>query len=76
MILFGKVLKLLGYVYLFLAIAFILMNLYVVWVNEGFSVVQEILSPFNITNWVVTILTIAPGYLLLIISNWVGNRSQ
>jgi hypothetical protein len=74
MILFSKILRLLGYVYLFLSIIFILTNLYFIWVDEGFYAVQEILSPFNIINWVVTILTIAPGYLLLIASDWVGKK--
>jgi len=72
MILLGKILKVIGYLYLVLAIGFILMNLYFVWVNEGFSVVQEILSPFNVANLIITLLTLAPGLLLLLASKYIS----
>ena len=32
-----------------------------VWMKEGFSGVQTLLSPFNVANWIVTVLTLAPG---------------
>ena len=72
MILLGKILKVIGYLYLVLAIGFILMNLYFVWINEGFSVVQEILSPFNVANLIITLLTLAPGLLLLLASKYIS----
>jgi hypothetical protein len=27
----------------------------------GFSAVQKLLSPFNVVNWIVTVITLAPG---------------
>ena len=29
--------------------------------KEGFSGVQTLLSPFNVANWIVTVLTLVPG---------------
>lgn len=29
--------------------------------KEGFSGVQELLSPFNVINWIVTVVTLAPS---------------
>jgi hypothetical protein len=31
------------------------------WMKGGFSAVQELLSPFNVVNWIVTVTTLAPG---------------
>lgn len=38
---------------------------YGVWMNGGFSAVIELLSPFNIVNWLVTVITLAPGIAAL-----------
>lgn len=43
--------KMLGYGWLVLAVILILMGIAGVWIKEGFSGVQELLSPFNIINW-------------------------
>jgi len=54
-------LKAFGYVWLFLAGLVILVGIVGVWMNKGFSAVQDLFSPFNIANWLVTALTLAPG---------------
>jgi len=36
-------------------------SILVIWVNKGFGVVQDILSPFNILNYLVTVIILAPG---------------
>lgn len=61
--------KVLGYIWLVLAVIIILIGIGAVWMKQGFSAVQEILSPFNFANWILTLLTIAPGIGLLMISN-------
>jgi|SaaInlStandDraft_7_1057024.scaffolds.fasta_scaffold44646_2 hypothetical protein len=76
MILFGNVLKIVGYVYLFIAGGFILINLFFIWANEGFLAVAEILNPWNIANLVVTLLTLAPGFLLLLASRYIKNKDD
>ena len=54
-------LKVLGYIWLTAAVILILAGIYGVWLKEGFSGVQGLLSPFNIINWIVTLITLAPG---------------
>ena len=39
----------------------LLATLVLVWYFEGFSKVQEIMSPFNIVNFIVVLITLAPG---------------
>ena len=60
--------KVIGYIWLILAGILILMRIAGVWMKEGFSGVQDLLSPFNIINWLVTIATLAPGIGLLMLS--------
>ena len=57
----ATVLKVFGYVWCVLAGLLILTGIVGVWMSEGFSGVQRLLSPFNISNWIVTIITLAPG---------------
>lgn len=64
----SKFCKVLGYVWLTLAGILILIGIAGVWRKEGFSGVQDLLSPFNIANWFVTGITLAPGIGLLILS--------
>lgn len=55
------ILKIFGYIWLIAAVILILAGLYGIWMKDGFSGVQETLSPFNIINWIVTLITVAPG---------------
>jgi hypothetical protein len=55
------ILKTFGYIWLTLASILILVGIIGVWMKEGFSGVQSLLSPFNIINWILTVLTLAPG---------------
>jgi len=60
-----KVLRGLGYVWLVLTGILIFVGIIGVWMKSGFSGVQELLSPFNILNWLVTVVTLAPGIAAL-----------
>jgi hypothetical protein len=55
------VLQIFGYIWLVLSGSIIAVGIIGVWMNEGFSGVQEFLSPFNVANWIVTALMLAPG---------------
>lgn len=50
-----------GYVWLTLAGLLILAGIAGTWMKGGLAAVQELLSPFNIVNWIVTLITLAPG---------------
>ncbi len=67
------VLKVFGYIWVTLAVVFIVVGIVGVWMKGGFSAVQELLSPFNIVNWVVTVITLAPGIAALM---WAEKLSQ
>lgn len=55
------VLKTFGYIWLTGAALLILAGIAGTWMKGGFSAVQDLLSPFNVVNWVVTVITVAPG---------------
>lgn len=61
--------KVLGYIWLILAGLFILVGIVGVWMKDGFSGVQTLLSPLNILNYIVMLLTLAPGIGLLMVSD-------
>jgi hypothetical protein len=60
--------KVLGYIWLVLALLLILAGTIGVWMNKGFTGVQELLNPFNVTNWIVMVVTLAPGIGLLMLA--------
>lgn len=60
--------RVLGYVWIVVALLLILTGIVSVGMDEGFSGVQRLLSPFNLGNWIVTIITLAPGIGLLMLS--------
>lgn len=66
--------KVLGYVWLIAAGIVIFIGIVGVWMNEGFSGVQQLLSPFNIANWLITVITLAPGIGLLFLSDKLRQR--
>ena len=68
--------KVLGYIWLVLAGLLILAGIVGVWMKEGFSGVQDLLSPFNVANYIVTIITLAPGIGLLILSEKLQSKAQ
>lgn len=55
------VLNVFGYIWLSCAVLLILAGIAGTWMKGGFSAVQDLLSPFNVVNWVLTVVTIAPG---------------
>jgi hypothetical protein len=71
-----KALRVFGYVWLVLAVLLILVGIVGEWMKEGFGGVQELLSPFNLANWFVTALTLAPGIGALMWANKLEERRQ
>jgi len=51
-----------GYLWLTGAMLLIFAGIVGTWMKGGFSAVQELLSPFNVSNWIVTVITLAPGF--------------
>lgn len=61
--------RVLGYLWLAVAGIVIFMGFIGVEIKGGFSAVQKLLSPLNLPNLVVTLITLAPGIGLLIIAD-------
>ena len=61
------ILKSFGYIWLTLASILIFVGIIGVWMKEGFSGLQSLLSPFNVINWILTVLTLAPGIGALVL---------
>lgn len=60
-----KLVKGFGYVWLALAGLLILISILSIWMKEGFGAVQDLLSPFNVLNYFVTVVVLAPGIAAL-----------
>lgn len=54
-------LKVFGYVWLTLGVIAIIIGIAGTWMRGGFAAVQELMSPFNVANFVVMAITLAPG---------------
>ena len=54
-------LKGVGYIWLTAAVLLIFAGILGTWMKDGFSAAQDLLSPFNVTNWIVAVITLAPG---------------
>lgn len=50
-----------AYIWLTAAMLLILTGIVGIWIEGGFSAVQDLLSPFNVVNFIVTTITLAPG---------------
>jgi hypothetical protein len=69
-------LKVFGYIWLTAAVILILAGIAGVWMKGGFSAVQQVLSPFNIINWIVTVITLAPGLGALVWAEKLKTKSR
>jgi hypothetical protein len=71
----AKALKILGYILLYTGVALIAFGILSIWWFEGFGAAQEVLSPFNVINYIATALTLAPGFLLIWASEKLNKNS-
>jgi len=76
MLTFAKIIHVIGVIYVWLAGLFILINMVIILVNEGWVKIQEILSPFNVGNYIVTIITLAPGLGLVMWSDKIKKKIE
>jgi hypothetical protein len=60
-----KALKIAGMIYLFLAGIVILIGYASITYFQGVGVLLEILSPFNVWNFIAVVVTLAPGLIML-----------
>ncbi len=60
--------KVVGYVWLVATGLLILVGISNVWMKEGFSGVQDLLSPYNAVNYIAMVIVVVPGIVLLKLS--------
>ncbi len=68
--------KVLGYIWLVVTGLLILGGVVAVWMREGFSGVQNLLSPSNAVNYIAMAITLAPGIVLLKLSGKLQSKVQ
>ncbi|MGR3174787.1 MAG: hypothetical protein ACUZ8N_09335 [Candidatus Scalindua sp.] len=68
--------KVLGYIWLVVAGLLILVGIAGVWMKEGFSGVQDLLSPFNVVNYIAMVIVLVPGIGLLKLSGKLQSKVQ
>ncbi len=68
--------KVLGYIWLVVTGLIIVVGIASVWMREGFSGVQDLLSPFNVVNYIAMAITLIPGIVLLKLSESLQRKVQ
>lgn len=56
-----KLLRVFSKIWVMLITLLILGSLATMWMQDGFGAVQQTMSPFNILNWIVTVVALSPG---------------
>jgi len=70
----AKTIRTLSIVWFVLGCLVILLGVIMTWYSKGFWAVQEMLSPFNLSNFFAVAITLAPGYALLKLADALENR--
>ncbi len=68
--------KVLGYIWLVVTGLIIVVGIASVWMREGFSGVQDLLSPFSVVNYIAMAITLIPGIVLLKLSESLQRKVQ
>ena len=68
--------KALGEIWLMVTGILILVGIAGVWMREGFSGVQDLLSPSNVVNYIAMVIALIPGIVLLKLSKSLQRKAQ
>jgi hypothetical protein len=69
-----KALRIFATVWFVLAGALILIGVLMIWVRDGFGAVQQVLSPFNVLNFIVVFVTLLPGICARLLADRLAQR--
>ena len=72
----GALFTALGVLLLTLAIGLTVVGLYGIWQEDGWRGVEWALSPFNIVNFIVMIVSLAPGIGLMILGAKIKGKAE
>jgi hypothetical protein len=73
---FSKIITIAGWLVLCAGFGLILMGAVGVWLSGGFQAVAQTFNPFNIANFIATIVTLAPGLLLIALGKKLGVKEH
>lgn len=68
-----RAIRFLGILWIAAGSIIILASYVMIWLQDGIWKLLDILSPWNVVNWVAVVLTLAPGLLLL---HWAERRDR
>ncbi len=68
--------KVIGYIWLVVTGLLIVVGIGVVWMKEGLSGVQYLLSPSNVANYIAMAIALIPGIVLLKLSGSLQRKIQ
>lgn len=73
--LLSKVVRVVGLVWLWLAVGLVLLGYAAIILKSGFKAWLEVVSPTNLWNYISVALTVLPGIGLLRFADWLEQRS-
>ncbi len=71
-----KALRIFANVWFVLAGALIVIGILMIWARHGFGAVQQVLSPFNVLNYIVTFVTLLPGIAARMLADRLAQRKR
>jgi len=72
----SRVLDWIGNIWLILACLLIIIGYIAIVIIQGWSKLQDILSPFNIWNFLAVVITLAPGIGLKLLAKRIGKNNS
>jgi hypothetical protein len=69
-----KALRVFATIWFVLAGAIIAIGILMIWVRDGFGGVQQVLSPFNVFNFVAVVVTLLPGIAARLLADRLARR--
>jgi hypothetical protein len=71
-----RTIRILGYILLLAGFGVVAMGLFGIYLEVGFSGMLDLLGPLYVGDFLATVMTLAPGYLLLRLANWLEKRAD
>jgi hypothetical protein len=71
----ARVVTVVGWILLWAGAAFVIVGIVLTWYYGGFSKVQEIMDPFNVSQYIMTVVVLAPGFALIQLGEWLQRRA-
>jgi len=69
-----KALRIFATIWFVLAGTLILTGILMIWARDGFGAVQQVLSPFNVLNFIVMFVTLLPGIAARMLADRLSRR--